>query len=614
MEGVRTDGMAPENQSHGDDGQSDAGGGSDRLGADRPRPTELVPEAADNRPLLGEAQLAALARYGTESDVDPGDVLFADGDAGYDLIVVLAGRIAIVEFHDTPNETVVIDYGPREFLGEIGLLTGQRVFLTARATAAGRILRVPAQQVRTVMAQEPDLSELLLRTFLVRHARLTQRGSGLTLVGSRFDGETRRLLGVLARNRLSFRWLELEGSPAAEALLRELDVPLADLPLVVVPGGSLLRNPDSRVLLAALGLVGVSEEDRSVVCDLLVVGAGPAGLSAAVYGASEGMTTTLAEDAALGGQAGTSSRIENYLGFPAGLSGDELTARGTLQAKKFGVRIQLGSKAIGLSSDGNAHHVRFEGDEVVTAKAVIIATGAQYNRLDLDRLADFEGVGVYYAATQMEALACAAGPAVIVGGGNSAGQAALFLAKTFNQVRLVIRGESLAHSMSWYLIDQIEREPRITLSVNTEVTALVGEEVLRGVEFRDNRSGQTSVQPISGLFVFIGAKPCTGWLEGQLAEDEDGFLLTGADIPLSSLERPGQAPLLLETSRPGVFCVGDARSKSIKRVATAIGEGSMAVRLVFDRLQASGLAVADTPSADARSVTVPSAADRERIP
>jgi len=568
------------------------GDGANVRGASSVR-TTLVQDSPDQRPLLGAAQLDALRRYGTEVEVAAGDVLFADGDEAYDLIVVLEGRVEIVDQLGTPNETLIIEYGPREFLGEMSLLTGQRVFLAARVSVAGRIVRVSTAQVRVIMAQEPELSELLLRTFLFRHARLTQLGSGLTLVGSRFDVNTRRLLEVLARNRLSFRWLELESSPEAEAMLRQLEVPPSDLPLVVVPGGSLLRNPDGHVVLGALGLVAAAEHEGSQVCDLLVVGAGPAGLSAAVYGASEGMTTMLAEDTALGGQAGTSSRIENYLGFPAGLSGEELTTRGVLQAQKFGVRIELGAKAVGLSCDGKSHQVRFENGDLVSAKSVIIATGARYNRLELERLAEFEGVGVYYAATQMEAQACAGGPVLVVGGGNSAGQAALFLARTCTHVQLAIRGESLASSMSRYLIDEIERDARVTVSSHTEVVSLLGEKVLRSVELRDNRSGQTSTQAICGLFVFIGAKPSTEWLAGQLAKDEDGFLLTGADIPQAELERPGHDPLLLETSRPGVFCVGDVRSHSIKRVATAIGEGSMAVRLVFDRLQATGLAVAD---------------------
>jgi thioredoxin reductase (NADPH) len=546
---------------------------------------ELPPEQPGSRQRLSAVQLSVLRRYGTEHAVVEGEVLFADGDETYDLIVVLEGEVEIIEHYGQVNEVVITAYGPGEFPGEMGLLTGQRAFLTGAVSVAGRILRIPVEQVHVIMAQELDLSELILRAFLVRHSRLTHRGSGLTLVGSRFDVDTHRLLEVLARNRLSSRWLELEGSPEAEALLVELAVPVADLPIVVVPGGPLLRNPTSRTLLDALGFVTTHEGDPSELCDLLVVGAGPAGLAAAVYGASEGMATTLAEDTALGGQAGTSSRIENYLGFPAGLSGEELAARAALQAQKFGVRFKMASRAVALSSDAGSHQVRFEDGTVVIAKSVIIATGARYNRLPLDRLAAFEGVGVYYAATQMEAQACAGGPVVIVGGGNSAGQAALFLARTCTQVHIVIRGEALGSSMSRYLVDQIERHPKILVSSRTEVIRLVGEQELEGVVVRDNDSEKSSTLAVCGLFVFIGAKPSTQWIEGQLAEDEDGFLLTGSDIPATYLDGGHPSPLFLETSRPGIFCVGDVRSGSVKRAATAIGEGSMAVRLVFERLQ-----------------------------
>jgi len=374
-------------------------------------------------------------------------------------------------------------------------------------------------------------------------------------------------------------------------------VPVADLPIVVVPGGPLLRRPASRELLDALGLSGPASADPSEVCDLLVVGAGPGGLAAAVYGASEGMVTVLAEDTALGGQAGTSSRIENLLGFPAGVSGEELAARATLQAEKFGVRVKLGSRAVSLSSEDGMHLVRFDDGEVTTAKAVIIATGARYRRLPLDRLADFEGVGVYYAATQMEAQACRAGPVAIVGGGNSAGQAALFLSRSSAAVHVIIRGQSLDSSMSRYLIDQIERNPRITVTPRTQVTALLGEDQLEGVRVLDITAQQTSELPVRGLFVFIGAEPATEWLAGQLAEDSHGFLITGSGVPADKLDDPGQMPLFLETSRPGIFAVGDVRSGSVKRAATAIGDGSMAVRLVYERLQATGTAVADPPRA-----------------
>jgi thioredoxin reductase (NADPH) len=551
---------------------------------------------AGRSPVLDAAQLEVLRRYGSEQEVGVGDVLFADGDVTYDLIVVLDGQVQIVEGRGQPGETVIATYGRAQFLGEIGLLTGQRAYLSAVATIPGRVLRVPAARVRVVMAQELGLSELIMRTFLLRHSILTGLGAGLTLIGSRFDPGTRRLLEVLARNRLVSRWLDLEGSPEAEAMLRKLDVPVSDLPIVVVPGGPLLRNPGSRQLLDALGLSGPNHSDPAELCDLLVVGGGPGGLAAAVYGASEGMATILAEDTALGGQAGTSSRIENLLGFPAGLSGEELAARAGLQAEKFGVRFKLASRAVSLSSGSGVHHVRFDDGDVVTAKSVILATGARYNRLPLARLAEFEGVGVYYAATQMEAQACRANPVAIVGAGNSAGQAALFLSRSSGRVHVIIRSSTLATSMSRYLIDQIERDPRIVVRPRTQVTALLGKDQLEGVELVDGERKESTLA-VRGLFVFIGAQPSTNWLGGQLAGDDHGFLLTGSSIPAAQLEDTDRVPLFLETSRPGIFAVGDVRSGSVKRAATAIGEGSMAVRLVHERLAATGIAVANPPRA-----------------
>src|SRR3989440_8700775 len=381
-------------------------------------------------PVLDAAQLGILRGYGSERDMAAGDVLFADGDETYDLIVLLAGTADIIEGYGHPGARVIASYGPSEFLGEIGMLTGQRAFLSAVATSAGRVLAVPVAQLRRVMAQEPGLSDLILRTFLLRHSILMSRGTGLTLIGSRFDPDTRRLLEVLARNRLVWNWLDLEASPEAEQILQGLDVPVADLPIIVVPGGPVLRNPGSRALLDALAISGSAGSYPAGLCDPLVVGAGPAGLAASVYGASDGIAPTLPEDTALGGQAGTSSRIENYLGFPAGLSGEELATRGTLQAQKFGVRIKLAAKAASLSLEDGVHLVTFDDGEAIQARSVVIATGARYNRLPLDRLAEFEGVGVYYAATQGEAQACGTGPVAIVGGGNSAGQAALFLSRS----------------------------------------------------------------------------------------------------------------------------------------------------------------------------------------
>ncbi len=539
-------------------------------------------------PVLDEAQVEVLRAYGTERDVAAGDVLFADGDETYDLIVMLDGTAEIVQGYGRPGATVIAAYGPSQFLGEIGMLTGQRAYLTAVATSPGRVLAVPVGEVRVVIAEEPSLSDLILRTFLLRHSNLMRRGAGLTLIGSRFDPDTRRLLETLARSRLVWAWLDLEGSPEPEAILQGLGVPVGDLPIVIVPGGPVLKNPGRRALLEALGMSGAGGPHPPGACDLLVVGGGPAGLAASVYGASEGMATTLAEQTALGGQAGTSSRIENVLGFPSGLSGEELAARAALQAQKFGVRIKLAARAVSLSSGDGLHRVSFDDGETVPAKSVIIATGARYNRLPVDRLAQLEGIGVYYAATQAEAQACGAGPVAIVGGGNSAGQAALFLSRSSAQVHMVIRGQTLAASMSRYLIDRIEHNPRIIVWPRTQVTALLGTDQLEGVRILHHGQPETSELAICGLFVFIGAKPGTGWLAGQLADDTHGFLLTGSDIPAAKFEDESRAPLFLETSRPGIFAVGDVRSGSAKRAATAIGEGSAAVRVVFDRLQSTG--------------------------
>jgi thioredoxin reductase (NADPH) len=539
-------------------------------------------------PVLDAGQLDLLRHYGVERSVAPGDVLFAEGDASYDMIVVLSGRADIVERLGQPGQNVLASYGPGQFLGEIGLLTGQRVFVGAVASAPGRVLAVPADQLRLIIAQEAGLSDLILGTFLLRHSILLSRGAGLTLVGSRFDPNTRRLLEVLARNRLVWTWLDLETAPEAEQLLRTMNVPMDDLPIIVVPGGPVLKKPDGRSLLTEIGISTGTGPDTPGVCDLLVIGAGPAGLAAAVYGASEGLATTLAEHIGLGGQAGTSSRIENYLGFPAGLSGDELAARATLQAQKFGVRIKLAAQASRLASQGSVHEVQFDDGETVPAKAIIIATGAQYNRPRLDRLADFEGVGVYYAATQAEARACGIGPVAIIGGGNSAGQAALFLSRECATVHMIIRADTIENSMSRYLIDRIQRNPRIDVRLATQVTALIGTGGLDAIRTRQRGGSTDSELSVRGLFVFIGARPGTAWLNGQLAQDDDGFLLTGRDIPEARLESPHHQPLFLETSRPGVFAVGDVRSGSVKRAAAAIGEGSVAVRLVFDRLQALG--------------------------
>ena len=553
--------------------------------------------------VLNDDELAILRTYGSEEPAAAQSVLFAAGEATYDLIVLLEGRAQIAE--DDWQQRVVATFGPSEFLGELDLLTGKRVSLTGTMLTDGRILRLPVAQLRRVIANELVLSEVILRAFLSRRANLEAMGAGLTLIGARNDPETRRLLETLRRNRLAVTWLDLDADTQADALLTRLAIPRESLPIVLMPGRALLINPTLTELRDALGLVGLDDPGASDYCDLLIVGAGPGGLAAAVYGASEGLSTTLIEGTALGGQAGTSSRIENYLGFPAGLPGAELAARAVLQAQKFNVHIRLGTQALKLTSSGGLHRVRCDDNRTIVARAVIIACGAHYRQLPLEGLESLESVGVYYAATGMEARACASSPVVVVGGGNSAGQAALYLARGRPQVAIVVRRDGLGATMSHYLTDAIENNPRITVIPNANVTRLIAEkERLAAVEITHSDTGLPEAMPAAGLFVFIGVHPNTHWLSGQAARDDQGFLLTGSDVPRQDLDPAVASPLALETSRPGVFCVGDARSGSVKRVATAIGEGAMAVRLTFERFASSGgpdaLEVSDLRPPDTR--------------
>ncbi|MFJ7198769.1 MULTISPECIES: FAD-dependent oxidoreductase [unclassified Streptomyces] len=537
--------------------------------------------------LLAREQLARLGAVGSEHATAAGEVLFAAGDASYDFFVVLDGVTDIVERLGETTERVVASYGPGEFLGEIGMLTGERARLAGVVRSAGRVLRVPLRRIQVLMTQDTDLSDLVLRTFLDRRANLLRKRAGLTLVGSRYDARCRALLQSFSRSRTAVNWLDLEEQPEAEALLRELRVPVADLPIVLVPGRPMLRNPQPADIAAEFGEPSAeAEADDRDVCDLLVVGGGPGGLAAAVYGASEGLQTALLDAAAFGGQAGTSSRIENYLGFPAGLSGAELAARGTVQAAKFGVRLHRNARAAAFAGRTGRHCVTCDDGRVFRARDVIIATGAEYRRLTVPGAEAWEGNSVHYAATVAEAQSCLGKPVAVIGGGNSAGQAAMFLSRTSHPVHLLVRGEDLDHSMSRYLIEAIAANPKIRVRVRTEAVALVADSAVTAIDVVDRGAGRRSRLEAGAVFVFIGATPCTGWLGGRLATDRNGFLLTGHD--LDSAWEADRPPLPFETSEPGVFCVGDARSGSVKRVATAVGEGSAAVRLVFERRRLDG--------------------------
>lgn len=546
-----------------------------------------VPETPDRDgafPRLDEDQLAVLRRLGHVREVEPGEVLFAAGAERCDFFVIESGAVTIVQGLGEEDRVIAV-HGQHRFLGEMSLLTGQRLYLSGVVRDAGQVIQVPVEKLREVIANDKSLSDVILGAFIARRAILIDVGTGIKVIGSRFSPESRHLREFLARNRMPYQWIDLEEDDEADALLAGLSIEPDETPVVIASGGEVLRRPSSAELGRAIGLG--SRGAPPALCDVVVVGAGPAGLAAALYAASEGLAVQGVEAIASGGQAGTSARIENYLGFPAGVSGSELTQRAGIQAGKFGARLAVPAGAVGLNSHPGRHEIALSNGEQATGRTIVIATGAQYRRLGVERLDEFEGGGVYYAATQAEAQLCAGDPAVIVGGGNSAGQAAMFLSRHVSHCRLMIRGGDLAKSMSRYLVDQVERNEAVEVLRHSEVVELDGEHELEAVTVADTRSGERTRLDAKALFVFIGASPHTEWLEDQLATDDAGFLLTGRDLQDQSLgEYNGERPLFLETSRPGIFAVGDVHSGSIKRVASAVGEGSMAVRLIHQRLAA----------------------------
>ncbi|HTP16807.1 MAG TPA: FAD-dependent oxidoreductase [Streptosporangiaceae bacterium] len=545
-----------------------------------------TPDSYGAYPRLSDAQITALAACGARRRAEPGETLFRDGDPSCDFFVVLAGKAAVVEGYGSPGQRLISVHGAGRFLGELNLLTGQAAFYSAVMAQAGEILAVPEDCVRDLVASDPTLGDLILRACLLRRSILIGLGIGIRIIGSRYSPDVGRLRDFAARNRLPHRWEDLEADPAAESLLRQLGVPPEDTPIVILYGKQLLRNPSNATLAAAIGLPAAVP--AAAVSDLIVIGAGPAGLSVAVYGASEGLSTVALDATATGGQAGTSSRIENYLGFPAGISGAELADRAVIQARKFGASLGVPARATSLRQNGGHYAVGLDTGEPLPGRVIVIATGARYRRLQVPRIEHFEGTSVYYAASQAEAQLCRGDPVAIVGGGNSAGQAAVFLARNAERVTLLVRDADLGKSMSRYLVDQIVRTEQIEVLCHTEVRELLGEDTLRGLVAEDNQSGARRQLDARALFVFIGAVPATGWLSSQVMLDDHGFVLTGLAVtsPAGTWPAdPGSRRSALETSLPGVFAAGDVRSGSVKRVASAVGEGAMAVHLVFERMQ-----------------------------
>ena len=532
---------------------------------------------------LNDAELAALGQLGVRRKVSTGEYLYREGDSGYDFYVVLSGAVEIV-VNSEGKDRVIARHPAGRFLGELNLLTGQRVFVSALVVEPGEVLAVPRDALRRLIATDAGLSDKILAAFLARRAILmTGASSAIRVIGSRFSADSGRVREFLVRSRIPHEWLDPDADSDVERLLQELDIAPRDLPVVIV-SGKVLRRATPGVLADYLGLtVGAMPEGGF---DLIVIGAGPAGLAAAVYGSSEGLRTLVLEMVAVGGQAGSSSRIENYLGFPTGISGGDLTQRATVQAQKFGASFSSPCTVESLLEEAGHFVVRLSNGTEVPGRAVIVATGARYRRLDAVGLERFESRGVYYSATELEARACAGLPAVVVGGGNSAGQAALFLANAGSAVTIVIRGPDLAATMSRYLVDRIEADKRISVRRNTRIVALEGGEFLTGV--RINGPGGEERLATAALFSFIGAEPASRWLSGFAALDNRGFVLTDRSLGREQLngrwEALGRSPLPFETSHPGLFAAGDVRSGSTKRVAAAVGEGSAAVRSVHDYL------------------------------
>jgi thioredoxin reductase (NADPH) len=544
---------------------------------------EEPPNRSGAFPRLDDDQRARLRAIGEVRQVESGEVLFRDGDTGYPFVIVESGAVAIVESYGSANRVIAI-HGAHRFLGEVNVLTESPAYLTAVVRDPGEVIEVRPARLREILGEDEELSNVILRAFMARRTILIGIGAGVRLVGSRYSTDTRRLREFLARNRMPYHWVDLEDDAEAEAILRCVGVEPAETP-VVIGGQGVLRNPSNAELAAMLGLG--SRGTPPAMCDLVIVGGGPAGLAAALYGASEGLDTQAIDAVAFGGQASTSARIENYLGFPTGISGSELAERAALQARRLGARLVVPAEAVGLVQEDGHYAVELSSGDVVRGRTMIVATGARYRKLDVQDLERYEGVGVYYAATQSEAQLCEGDPALVVGGGNSAGQAAMFLSRNASSCRLMIRGDDLGKSMSRYLIDEIERREQVEVLKRTEVVALKGDTALEAVVVRDNATGETRELAAKALFVFVGASPHTDWLAGHVAMDEHCFVLTGRDVQGDDLAAYGdERPYFLETSRPGIFAVGDVHAGSIKRVASAVGEGSMAVRLVHQRLAA----------------------------
>lgn len=542
---------------------------------------------AEAFPVLTPAQIARIRPDAKVRTVEAGEVLFEPGSLGMPCFVVLSGKLDIAAV-GISGEQVIVTYGPGQFSGEVVLISGGRALSRGRVAEAGEFLELSADALRALIARDAELNDIFMRAFLLRRLVLVSGGLGnVTLLGSRHSSDTLRLREFLTRNNHPYRYIDLDSDKESQELLDRFHITLEDIPVVICSGKSVLRNPTNQKLAECLGFTGRIDESR--IRDVAIVGAGPAGLAAAVYAASEGLDAVVIESEYPGGQAGASSKIENYIGFPMGISGQELAGRAVVQAEKFGAHMMVGQKVVKILCDQRPYQLTLDDGSQIDTRSIVIATGAQYNKPKVGNLDRFEGQGVYYAATFMEAQLCTGEEIVVIGGANSAGQAAVFLAETSRKVCMLVRGKQLSDTMSRYLIQRIVENPLIELHLQTEIVAMSGESHLEQVTWRNNATGEESVHDIRHVFVMAGASPRTDWVRGCLVLDEQEFILTGRDLDPFLSDAPLKWPLtrppqMLETSMPGVFAVGDIRSGNVKRVASAVGEGSISIHLVHRTL------------------------------
>ncbi|HXP39194.1 MAG TPA: FAD-dependent oxidoreductase [Candidatus Acidoferrales bacterium] len=551
--------------------------------------TQLTPLFADIRseafPVLTAEQINRLRPLSKVRDVKAGDILFEPGDSDIPFFVLLSGSMEIVQ-PDLHGERLIVKHEAGQFSGEMTMISGRRALARGRVTSSGEFLEMTSENLRALVARDAGLSEIFMRAFILRRVTLINRGQGnVVLMGSRHSAQTLRLREFLTRNAHPHTYVDLDTDTGAQELLDRFHITIEEIPVVICNNHTVLRSPSIQELTRCLGLN--SPITQSDLRDLVIVGAGPAGLGAAVYAASEGLDVLVFEADSPGGQAGSSSKIENYLGFPMGISGNELAGRAAAQAQKFGAKMLIADRVTRLNCDRRPYELTVDSGQVIRTRTVVIASGAQYNKPKIENLTQFEGQGIYYGATYIEAQLCGKDDVIVVGGGNSAGQAAVYLSQTTGKVHMLVRSAQLSDTMSRYLTQRIEENPAIEVHYCTEIVGLAGGTQLEQVTWQNKNTGETSTHNIRHVFIMAGASPHTDWLKGCVLLDSRGFILTGRDLdPLSrSFNWPlPRAPQMLETSLPGVFAVGDVRAGNVKRVASAVGEGSISISLVHRAL------------------------------